>query len=131
MKKGKLLSSLPEGNALSGLILITCTVFSLLFSNCFIGQQYVDFWHTQILDYSLMHIINDMLMTLFFLLVGLEIKKELLVGELSNKKKAFLPFACAVGGMAIPAIIFHLFNYSSTNSSGWGVFQQQQTSLFQ
>ena len=117
----KYLKNLPEGNSLSGIILITCTTISLLFANYFLGKSYIDFWHLEIGSQSLLHIINDMLMTIFFLLVGLEIKKELLIGELDNKKKAFLPFVCAIGGMLFPALIFQSFNFNTNNSNGWGI----------
>lgn len=117
----KYLKNLPEGNALSGIILIACTAISLLMANYFIGQPYINFWHLKIGNNSLLHIINDMLMTIFFLVVGLEIKKELLIGELDNKKKAFLPFVCAIGGMLFPALIFQYFNYNTINSNGWGI----------
>lgn len=121
MKKAKLLFNLPEGNAISGLILVACTAISLLFANSIFGEAYIVFWHFEIGNFSLLHIINDMLMTIFFFVVGLEIKKELLIGELKNIKKAMLPALCAVGGMAIPAFIFLLFNFGTINSNGWGI----------
>ena len=117
----KFLNKLPEGNALSGIILTLCTIASLLVSNSFFGSTYIEFWHIKLGHYSLLHIVNDMLMTVFFLVVGLEIKKELLIGELKNRKKALLPALCAVGGMIIPALIFLYFNYGTINSNGWGI----------
>lgn len=110
-----------EGNALSGIILSLCTIISLIISNSVIGNSYLNFWHIKLGNYSLLHIVNDMLMTIFFLVVGLEIKKELLIGELKNRKKAMLPALCAVGGMLIPALIFLSFNYGTVNSNGWGI----------
>lgn len=120
-KKSKLLENLPEGNMLSGLILIFCTVLSLIFANSIYGQNYLDFWAFEIVGKSLLHLINDGLMTVFFLVVGLEIKKELQIGELSNFKKAFLPFICALGGMIAPALIYATLNFGTNNISGWGI----------
>ena len=119
--KNKIWDNLPEGNALSGLILIGCTIFSLLMSNFFVKQPYLDFWQTDIGGMSILTFINDVLMTIFFLIVGLEIKKELVVGELKSFKKAFLPFICAVGGMVVPALIYLIFNYDTAYFNGWGV----------
>jgi Na+:H+ antiporter, NhaA family len=119
--KNKIWDNLPEGNALSGIILIACTIFSLLMSNFFVKQPYLDFWQTDIGGMSILTFINDVLMTIFFLIVGLEIKKELVVGELKSFKKAFLPFICAVGGMIVPALIYVIFNYDTDFFHGWGI----------
>jgi len=73
------------------------------------------------LNYSLHHWINDGLMVIFFFVVGLEIKRELLVGELSSAKKAALPIAAALGGMIFPALIYTMFNLGSEGASGWGI----------
>ena len=73
------------------------------------------------LNYSLHHWINDGLMVIFFFVVGLEIKRELLVGELSSAKKAALPIAAALGGMIFPALIYTIFNLGSESASGWGI----------
>jgi Na+:H+ antiporter, NhaA family len=117
----KYFESLPEGNALTGVILIACTVLSLLCANLIFGKAYVDFWHLEIGDISILHFVNDGLMSLFFLVVGLEIKKELLVGELQNLKKALLPFLCAAGGMIVPAIIYYAMTIGTTDTVGWGI----------
>lgn len=119
--KNKIWDNLPEGNALSGIILIGCTIFSLLMANFFVKQPYLDFWQTEIGNMSILTFINDVLMTIFFLIVGLEIKKELVVGELKSFKKAFLPFICAVGGMIVPALIYVFFNYDTPFFHGWGI----------
>ena len=119
--KNKLLENLPEGNALSGLVLVGCTLASLLFANLLFKQTYLDFWTNPIAGISLLHLINDGLMTIFFLVVGLEIKKEIQIGELANFKKAFLPFFCALGGMIAPATIYYVLNFGTNNVSGWGI----------
>lgn len=73
------------------------------------------------LDMSLHHWINDGLMAVFFLVVGLEIKREILVGDLSSPRKAALPVAAAVGGMLAPALIFTAFNYGADGMRGWAI----------
>ena len=116
--------------ASGGILLIICTVIALAWANTLWFQSYYDFWHTHIsfsignlltLDYSLHHWINDGLMVIFFFTVGLEIKRELLVGELSTRQKASLPIAGALGGMIAPAIFYTLFNSGTDSASGWGI----------
>ena len=111
-----------------GVLLITATIISLLFSNLFIGDDYSNFFrqpislHTSfLLPAAPINWINDFLMAFFFLLAGMEIKRELLVGELSNFKKAILPFGAAIGGMFVPATIFVACNISSSYLNGWGI----------
>ena len=113
----------------SGFILIVCTIFSLIISNSSGGTDYINFWHSHIdlsffnisLDYSLEHWVNDGLMAIFFLLVGLEIERELYIGELSNFKNALLPIIAAAGGMLFPALIHFLFNSGTPMQSGFGI----------
>lgn len=113
----------------SGVVLIFCTVLSLLLANVFIGQSYVDFWHQKIgfvagdinLRLSVEHWINDGLMAIFFLLVGLEIERELYAGELSSIKNASLPVLAAVGGMVIPALFHFSLNAGTSTQSGFGI----------
>ncbi|MCX8056711.1 MAG: Na+/H+ antiporter NhaA [Ignavibacteria bacterium] len=112
-----------------GIILIFFTVFALIWANSSYSKLYFDFWHQYItldfgilkLKYSLHHWINDGLMVIFFLVVGLEIKRELLAGELSSLKKAALPIAGAIGGMIVPAFIYLIFNYGKEGMPGWGI----------
>jgi Na+:H+ antiporter, NhaA family len=112
-----------------GFVLILCTVISLVLSNLSWGEDYIHFWHSKLdlsflgldLDYSVEKWINDGLMAIFFLLVGLEIERELYVGELSNFKSALLPIIAAFGGMAVPALIHYLFNAGTTYQSGFGI----------
>jgi Na+:H+ antiporter, NhaA family len=112
-----------------GFVLIGCTLISLLIANSAWGESYVHFWHEQVnlsfagveLNYSIEHWVNDGLMTIFFLLVGLEIERELYVGELSDVKQAALPIIAAIGGMLVPAGIHFLFNGGTPTQSGFGI----------
>lgn len=113
----------------SGVILIACTLFSLIIANTQLGQAYQQFWNQSVgfnwwmisLKESVLYWVNDGLMTIFFLVVGLEIKRELLVGELSTPKKATLPLLAALGGMLIPALIYSIFNNNTPTAKGWGI----------
>ncbi len=115
--------------ASGGILLIIATVIALAWANSPFSESYYHLWHTYIkldiggigLNYSLHHWINDGLMVIFFFVVGLEIKREMLVGELSSAKKAALPIAAALGGMIFPALIYTIFNLGSEGSSGWGI----------
>src|SRR4051794_12563271 len=101
-----------------GFVLIGCTLVSLIVANSPAGAAYTHFFHQYLnlsfltidLNYSIAHWINDGLMAIFFLLVGLEIERELYVGELSSIKNALLPVLAATGGMVVPALIHFLFN---------------------
>lgn len=112
-----------------GLILILCTTVSLILANSDLGEGYIHFWHTdasvQILDviipFRIEEWINDGLMTIFFLLVGLEIEREIYIGELSEFKNALLPAIAAIGGMAVPAVIHFIFNHGSPEQAGIGI----------
>jgi Na+:H+ antiporter, NhaA family len=112
-----------------GLILIACTVISLLAANSSHGDDFVHFWHTSLplhignilIPFSIEEWINDGLMTIFFLMVGLEIERELYIGELSSFKNAILPAMAAVGGMAIPALIHFGFCYGKPEAAGNGI----------
>jgi len=112
-----------------GIILFACLLLSLAIANSPIGESFSHFLATEIgfhsqslhLKYSVSLWINDGLMAIFFLMVGLEIKRELVEGELSSPKKALLPILCAVGGAIIPAAIYYAANYGKPTSSGWGI----------
>jgi NhaA family Na+:H+ antiporter len=118
-----------ESEKTGGLTLMACTVISLLTSNSPFGDRYVDFWHRYLdlsflgvnLKFSLIQWINDGPMTLFFLLVGLEIERELYKGELSGIRNALLPIIAALGGMVIPALIHFSFNMGLPTQSGFGI----------
>jgi NhaA family Na+:H+ antiporter len=111
------------------LALIVATVVALVLANSPLYAAYDNFWHIQAgidigswrFSESLVHWVNDLLMAFFFFVVGLEIKREVLVGELSEKRKAVLPILAAAGGMAVPALIFLALNAGGVGSHGWGV----------
>lgn len=89
----------------SGIVLMLCTIISLVSANSSIGARYVTLWQSSIGGLSLEHWINDGLMTIFFLLIGLELVRELYNGELAQVKNALLPICAAIGGMTVPALI--------------------------
>lgn len=113
----------------SGLLLMAAAIVALFLANSRWAEDYLHFIHTPALigigDWgirmSLHHWVNDALMAIFFFVVGLELKRELLVGELSDIKQAALPIVAAIGGMVVPAFIFEVFNYGSDAAHGWGV----------
>lgn len=113
----------------SGVLLMVCTVVALLIANSGLAEGYAHLLHTHLsiglggwtLDHTLHHWINDGLMALFFVLVGLEIKREVLVGELSDPRQAVLPIIAAVGGMVVPALFYVAVNGSGPGAAGWGV----------
>ena len=121
MKITKLYNAFFESEKSSGLFLISCTLFSLVLANSAIGSAYFYFWHTNLAGNSLEYWINDGLMTIFFLLIGLELEREVYDGELSNIKDAMLPFFGAIGGMIVPAGLFLLMNYGTKTQSGAGI----------
>jgi NhaA family Na+:H+ antiporter len=121
MKITKLYKEFFESEKSGGLILILCTLLSLLIANQKFGTDYMDFWNIYFAGHSLVHWINDGLMSVFFLLIGLELKREINLGELSNIKNALLPIFAAVGGMVVPAAIFMFFNYNTPTQSGAGI----------
>jgi NhaA family Na+:H+ antiporter len=104
-----------------GVLLIACTVVSLLLANSSFSETYLHLWHLDFADLSIEHWINEGLMAVFFFLIGLELKREIFVGELSNFKNALLPVFAAVGGMLIPAAIYAFFNYGTITQSGAGI----------
>ena len=117
---------LAEHGKLSGILLIGATLFSLLLSNFDFGASYLGLWHTELgfsfLHFDLRHWINDALMPLFFLLVGIEIKREVVKGELSRPRQAILPVAAAAGGILVPAAIYAAFNFNNPETiSGWAI----------
>jgi NhaA family Na+:H+ antiporter len=118
-----------EREASGGLLLILVSIAAVLIANSAAGATYHGFWKTtfgvslggSVLIKDLHHWINEGLMALFFFVVGLEIKRELLVGELSSVKQASLPIAAAVGGMVVPAAIYAYINFGGAGASGWGI----------
>lgn len=123
------ISQFIKQESLGGILLILATIAALIWANS--SESYHHFWHDLVISFtagdlsishSLGHWINDGLMAIFFFTIGLEIKREVMGGELSTMKKASLPLAAAVGGMLVPAFIYFLFNSSHPEySSGWGI----------
>lgn len=105
----------------SGILLVFCVLISLMIANSSASEGFQSFLDQSWGPYSVSVWINDGLMAVFFLLVGLEIKRELLDGELSNFKNASLPILAAIGGMLVPAVIFTLFNHGTEYSKGWAI----------
>lgn len=121
MKITKLYKEFFESEKAGGLILIACTVVSLIIANSDFGAGYHHLWQTVFAGHSIEHWINDGLMAIFFLLIGLELEREIYKGELSKIKDALLPIFGALGGMLIPAGIFLLFNAGTATQSGAGI----------
>ena len=121
MRATKLFKDFFDSEKAGGLVLIACTILSLTLANSNFGTDYHHFWQTQFAGHSIEHWINDGLMTIFFLLIGLELEREIYQGELSNIKDALLPIFGAFGGMFVPAGIFLLFNYGTVTQSGAGI----------
>lgn len=114
---------------IGGVLLLLCVAISLFIANSSFGDAFsgilaTDFgftYGTKVYSFTVSAWINDALMAVFFLLVGLEIKREMVEGELSSVKKASLPVVAALGGMLVPAFIYFLFNKNEATSSGWGI----------
>ena len=121
--------------AAGGILLIFAAIIALIWANSPWSNSYFDLWNTEIhisigdlisLEHhghplTLGEFINDVLMVLFFFVVGLEIKRELVTGELNTKRAAALPAAAAIGGMVVPALIYFAFNQSGDATAGWGI----------
>ncbi|MGY0398527.1 MAG: Na+/H+ antiporter NhaA [Ostreibacterium sp.] len=129
---GKLMTPLErfiKGETNSGILLVLCTLVALMIANSPFYHTYEEILATKWnigtagfnISLSLHHWINDGLMTLFFFLVGLEIKREVLVGELSAFRQALLPVCAAIGGMVIPALFYYALNTKGIGMNGWGI----------
>lgn len=121
MKTTRLFKDFFESEKAGGLLLLLVTLLSLALANSPIQTSYIGFWETEIGHHSITHWINDGLMTIFFLLIGLELERELYGGELSNIKNAALPIFGAIGGMIVPAGIFLAFNWGTITQNGAGI----------
>lgn len=104
-----------------GILLLFVTLLSLYLANSPIQTEYIAFWNTQLGHHSITHWINDGLMAIFFLLIGLELEREMYDGELSSIKNAALPIFGALGGMVVPAGIFLLLNFGTITQNGAGI----------
>ncbi|HYP51423.1 MAG TPA: Na+/H+ antiporter NhaA [Pyrinomonadaceae bacterium] len=105
----------------SGVLLIICTVVSLVLANSALGENYLSVWHFYVGGLSVEHWVNDGLMAIFFLLIGLELQRELYNGELSNFKNALLPIIAALGGVVVPALIHFSLNAGTETQAGIGI----------
>jgi NhaA family Na+:H+ antiporter len=105
----------------SGILLIICTVVSLIITNSILGANYLSIWHVYVGGLSVEHWINDGLMAIFFLLIGLELERELYNGELSDLKNAMLPIVAAIGGIVLPASIHFALNNGTATQAGIGI----------
>jgi len=121
MKLTKTFKAFFENEKSGGIILLFVTILSLLLANSSFQVPYISFWEKDLGGHSLTHWINDGLMTIFFLLIGLELEREIYHGELSNIKNASLPIMAAFGGMFIPASIFLALNYGTGTQNGAGI----------
>jgi NhaA family Na+:H+ antiporter len=110
-----------ESEKAGGLILVFVTIISLLLANSPWQSEYLKLWHFELGSHSLVHWINDGLMTIFFLLIGMELEREIYQGELSDLKSAALPVFGAFGGMLVPAGLFLLLNYGTETQPGAGI----------
>ena len=121
MKLTKTFKVFFENEKSGGLLLLFVTVLSLWFANSAFQFEYISFWETDFNGHSITHWINDGLMTIFFLLIGLELEREIYHGELSSVKNAALPIIAAFGGMLVPAGIFLALNFGTATQNGAGI----------
>lgn len=121
MKLSRLFKDFFESEKASGVILVCVTIISLGLANSSWQSEYINFWHFNLGGYSIVHWVNDGLMTIFFLLIGLELEREIYYGELSDLKNATLPIFGALGGMLVPVGLFLLFNFKTNTQAGAGI----------
>ena len=115
--------------AASGVVLLVCTVIALVLANSPAADAFLSFWKTEVgfsygtfeFRHSLKHLINDGLMVIFFFVIGLEVKREIVLGELSDLRRAALPIAAALGGMIAPAVIYLAYVSGGEGQRGWGI----------
>src|SRR6478672_1550193 len=121
MNPTRLFTRFFESEKAGGLILVAATAVSLILANSAVGTSYSGFWHQPFGNHTLTEWINDGLMAIFFLLIGLELEREIFIGELSDLKTASLPIFGALGGMIVPAAIFLLLNFGTSTQAGAGI----------
>lgn len=121
MKITQLFRDFSDSEKSGGITLIVCTIISMVLANTTFGDGYTHFWHSTLGEQSVEYWINDGLMTIFFLLIGLELEREIYIGELSKIKDALLPIFGALGGMIIPAGIYLWLNFGTSTQSGAGI----------
>ena len=127
-RRARALREFLDTEVAGAVVLLVAVVVALVWANSSLSSSYSDLWHTELsvsvgwgLDMSMHQVVNDGLMTVFFFVVGLEIKRELVDGELSDPRTAAVPVAAAVGGMVVPALLFVAINASTGTTRGWGI----------
>ncbi|HRN35963.1 MAG TPA: Na+/H+ antiporter NhaA [Flavobacteriales bacterium] len=121
MKVPRLFNALLENERTAGMLLVICTIISLVLANSQLHHSYLAIWHHPVAGNDLEYWINDGLMAVFFLMVGLELKREVVCGELSRRDQAMLPALAALGGILVPAGIHMLFNHGTPTHAGAGI----------
>jgi len=121
MRLTQLFTEFFQSEKAAGVFLIGCTILSLILTNSGFQSGYLSLWNYEIGHHSIVHWINDGLMAIFFLLIGLELEREIYVGELSDIRNSWLPIFAAIGGMLFPALIHLAFNYGSSSQNGAGI----------
>ncbi len=110
-----------ESERIGSMLLVLCTVSSLALANSALGPTWLGFWQQQVAGMTIEHWVNDGLMAIFFLMIGLELERELYTGELSNLRNALLPVFAAIGGMAAPALLHYALNQGLPTQAGLGI----------
>jgi NhaA family Na+:H+ antiporter len=110
-----------DPDKIGGLLLLVCIIVAITMTNVPMNFVYLNLWNINFAGMDLKHWINDGLMTIFFLLIGLELEREIYIGELSNIKNALLPICAAIGGMLVPALIHFLLNQATDTQNGMGI----------
>jgi Na+:H+ antiporter, NhaA family len=121
MRVASLFRDFIESERSGGMVLIVCTVLSIALANSPLHDTYHAIWSFPMLGHTFEHWINDGLMAIFFLLIGLELEREVYIGELSTLRKASLPVIAAIGGMFVPAFIYFLCNHGKVGADGVGI----------
>ncbi|MEZ4799349.1 MAG: Na+/H+ antiporter NhaA [Flavobacteriales bacterium] len=117
----KLFNEFFNSEKAGGIVLLVCTIISISLANTSFATTYIDFWNISFADHTIAQWINDGLMAIFFLLIGLELEREIYKGELSNIKDALLPIFGAIGGIVVPAGIYLALNWESPTQNGAGI----------
>lgn len=117
----KLFNEFFNSEKAGGIVLLVCTILSVVLANSSVSADYIGFWNTSFADHTIAQWINDGLMAIFFLLIGLELEREIYKGELSNIKDALLPIFGAVGGIIVPAGIYLFLNWGTETQNGAGI----------
>ena len=131
------LRRLSSPELMAAALLLLSTVAALVWANSSAGHTYAEFWHAEValrlggaeLSLSLHHLVNDGLMTFFFFFVGLEVKRELVLGELADRRRAMVPIMAAIMGLIVPALVYVLINRGGEGASAWGMVISTDTAF--